>query len=123
MKSNDVPVVGSVCLAWPYLQVAQHVLDPRFLSRIKVFAWPYLQVAQHELAAADVVREVAQRLHHLAPRLAVGDPPAVGVELLPIANEWLAKRPLVRVIELPHLPPVHLDGGAQVAVETKASKV
>ena len=69
-----------------------------------------LQVTQQELATGDVIREVAQGLHGIAPRVpGVGDPAGVAVELLEAQDEGLDEGLAPVAPVLPYLRLAHED--------------
>lgn len=69
-----------------------------------------LQVAQQELAAGNVIREVAQGLHGITPRVPrVGHPARVAVELLEVEDEGLDEGLAPVAPVLPDLGAAHED--------------
>lgn len=69
-----------------------------------------LQVTQQELATGDVIGEVAQGLHGVAPRVpGVGDPAGVAVELLEVEYEGLHQGLAPVAPVLPYLRLAHED--------------
>lgn len=69
-----------------------------------------LQVTQQELAASDVIREMAQGLHRITPRVpGVRDPAGVAVELLEVHYKGLHEGLAPVAAVLPYLRAAHDD--------------
>lgn len=63
-----------------------------------------LNIAQNVEAAAGVIAEVAEGLHHLCPAGSVVCPAGIAVELLIISDEWLDKNPLALTTSAQNAP-------------------